>query len=116
MKNYLQKKSEDLLNNNFRKMGITKIGKISRVVSGKPTGDQGPASMQPGTPSGSTGIPTPGQTGTPTSISSPKKGPGTVVLRPEDRLPTEMIERIEEMIKRGGGEWNAESRGAELPK
>lgn len=86
-------------------MGITKIGKISRVVSGKPTGDQGPVSMQPGTQSGSTGIPMPGQTGTPTGMPSPKKGPGTVVLRPEDRLPTEMIERIEEMIKRGE-EWN----------
>lgn len=76
-------------------MGITKIGKISRVVSGKPTGDQGPVSIQPETQPGSTGAPVPGQTGMP----SPKKGPGTIVLRPEDRLPPEMIKRIEKMIK-----------------
>jgi hypothetical protein len=87
-------------------MGITKIGKISRVVSGKPSGDQGPLSTQPGDPSSSSpGIPMPGQTGSGSGMPSPKGTPKTVVLRPEDRLTQAVIDRIEEMIKKGD-DWN----------
>lgn len=88
-------------------MGITKIGKISRVVSGKPTGDQGPLSTQPGDSStGSPGIPMPGQTGPGSGMLSPKGTPKTVVLRPEDKLSPDLVDRIDEMIKKGDDDWN----------
>lgn len=86
-------------------MGIANIGKISRVVSGKPTGssDKGAATTQSGDQSG---IPTPGGGGSPsTGTPTPKKGPNVVRLRPEEILSDDLIERIEDAIK-NPDDWN----------
>jgi hypothetical protein len=89
-------------------MAFTKIGKISRVVSGKPSGsgDSGPVTNQPGE-SGKPipGTPQPGQPG-PTATPKPKKArPSTVTLSPDEKLPGEFIEKIEQQLQREK-EWN----------
>lgn len=89
-------------------MAITKIGKISRVVSGKPSSnrDSGPVTNQPdehGKPMPS--APQLGQPG-PASTSKPKDArPGIVTLSPDEKLPREFIERIEQQLQKEK-EWN----------
>jgi hypothetical protein len=86
-------------------MGITSIGKVSRVVSGKPTGsDKGPVSTQSGSQTGGPTMPGGGSPGS-GKPGGEKKGPNVVRLRPEEVLSDDLIDRIENAIK-NPEDWN----------